>query len=151
TVEDDGRGLNYEKILARAIEKNLVTSDKAVRLSPEEIREFIFMPGFSTKEAADDTSGRGFGMDIVRDSIERLSGDLALTSVQGKGTRMTVKLPLTLAILATLTFKVRNDVFALPLAVIDESLRVPAGSIVEVDGREILHSRNTMLPFLRLD
>lgn len=151
SVEDDGRGMNLEKILKRALEKNLVSEDKAARLTPEEIREFIFMPGFSTKETADDLSGRGFGMDIVRESIERLSGDLSITSSEGLGTRMTVKLPLTLAILTTLTFKVRGDVFALPLAVIEESLRVPVGSVVEVDGREILHSRNTVFPYLRLD
>jgi two-component system, chemotaxis family, sensor kinase CheA len=151
TVEDDGRGMNLEKILARAQEKNLVTAEKAARLTPEEIRAFIFMPGFSTKETADDVSGRGFGMDIVRESIERLSGDLAIHSVEGKGTRMTVKLPLTLAILTTLTFKVRNDVFALPLSVIEESLKVPVGSVVDIEGREILHSRNMMLPYLRLD
>lgn len=151
TVEDDGRGMHLEKILARALEKNLVTPEKAARLSPEEIRDFIFMPGFSTKEAADDVSGRGFGMDIVRESIERLSGDLQIVSEEGKGTRMTVRLPLTLAILTTLTFKLRNDVFALPLTVIEESLRIPTGSIMEVDGREILRSRNTVFPYLRLD
>ncbi len=151
TVEDDGRGMNLEKILKRALEKNLVTAEKAALLTPEDIRDFIFMPGFSTKETADDVSGRGFGMDIVRESIERLSGDLTITSVEGKGTRMVVKLPLTLAILTTLTFKVRNDVFALPLSVIEESLKVPAGSIVGIDGRDILHSRNMMLPYLRLD
>lgn len=150
-VEDDGRGMNLEKILTRAIEKNLVSREKAARLTPEEIRDFIFMPGFSTKETVDDVSGRGFGMDIVRSSIEQLSGDLTITSVEGKGTRMVVKLPLTLAILTTLTFEIRNDIFALPLTVIEESLRVLPGSIVEVDGREVLHSRSSILPFLRLD
>ncbi|HRP69726.1 MAG TPA: chemotaxis protein CheA, partial [Turneriella sp.] len=151
TVEDDGRGLNAEKILKKAIEKNLIKAEEAQNLTPEEIREFIFMRGFSTKEAADDLSGRGFGMDIVRESIERLSGDLSIHSVDGKGTRMTINLPLTLAILSTLTFKVRNDVFALPLTVIDESLRVHDGSIVEIEGRAVLHAQDEMLPFLRLD
>jgi len=151
TVEDDGRGLNLEKILARAIEKNLVNSERAQQLTPEEIRNFIFMPGFSTKDAADDLSGRGFGMDIVRDSIKKLSGDLMVTSTAGKGTRMQIKLPLTLAIVTALTFRVRNDMFAIPLTAIEETLRVEAGNVLRIDGREILHNRDRMLPYLRLD
>lgn len=151
TVEDDGRGMNHEKILERAIEKGLVDTVAATRLTPEAIREFIFMPGFSTKDSADDLSGRGFGMDIVRDSIKKLSGDLTVTSREGKGTRMVIRLPLTLAILTALTFKIRNDVFAIPLASVEESMRVPSGSILDVDGHEMLHTRNTMLPFIRID
>ncbi len=151
TVEDDGRGLNLEKILSRAIEKNLVTGERAQQLSPEEIRNFIFMPGFSTKDTADDLSGRGFGMDIVRDSIKKLAGDLTVTSTAGTGTRMQIKLPLTLAIVTALTFRVRTDMFAIPLTAIEETLRVEAGNILKIDGREILHSRDRMLPYLRLD
>ncbi|MBL8033152.1 MAG: chemotaxis protein CheW [Leptospiraceae bacterium] len=151
TVEDDGRGLNLEKILARAVEKNLVSAERAASLTASEIQEFIFMPGFSTKESADDLSGRGFGMDIVRDSIRKLSGDLTITTQPGQGTRMQVRLPLTLAIMTTLTFRVRNDVFALPLTVIEETLRVTAGSVLRIDGREVLHSRDRVIPYLRLD
>lgn len=151
TVEDDGRGLDLEKILARAVEKNLVNSERAQQLTPEEIRNFIFMPGFSTKDAADDLSGRGFGMDIVRDSIKKLSGDLTITSTSGKGTRMQIKLPLTLAIVTALTFRVRNDMFAIPLTAIEETLRVETGNVLKIDGREILHNRDRMLPYLRLD
>lgn len=150
SVEDDGRGLNLEKILARAIEKNLVSPDRAQSLSPEEIRNFIFMPGFSTKDAADDLSGRGFGMDIVRDSIKKLSGDLNVTSTAGRGTLMQIKLPLTLAIVTALTFRVRNDMFAIPLTAIEETLRVEPGNVLKIDGREILHNRDRMLPHLRL-
>lgn len=151
TVEDDGRGLNLEKILARAVEKNLVNSERALQLTPEEIRNFIFMPGFSTKDSADDLSGRGFGMDIVRDSIKKLSGDLTVISTAGKGTRMQIKLPLTLAIVTALTFRVRNDMFAIPLTAIEETLRVEPGNVLKIDGREILHNRDRMLPYLRLD
>ena len=151
TVEDDGRGLNLEKILARAVEKNLVNIERAQQLTPEEIRNFIFMPGFSTKDAADDLSGRGFGMDIVLYSIKKLSGDLTVTSTSGKGTRMQIKLPLTLAIVTALTFKVRNDMFAIPLTAIEETLRVEIGNVLKIEGREILHNRDRMLPYLRLD
>ncbi len=151
SVEDDGRGLNRRKIIERAVAKSLVSADKVDSLTDAEVQEFIFMPGFSTKEAADDISGRGFGMDIVRDSIRKLSGDLHITSVEGQGTRMVVKLPLTLAILTALTFRVRNDVFAAPLNSIEESLRVPAGSVVRVQGRESLHVRDEVVPFIRLD
>ncbi len=151
SVEDDGRGLSRNKIIERAIAKNLIAAERADQLTEAEVHEFIFMPGFSTKEAADDISGRGFGMDIVRDSIRKLSGDLQIHSVEGQGTRMVVKLPLTLAILTALTFKVRNDVFAAPLSAIEESLRLPAGSVVRVQGREMLHVRDQMIPFIRLD
>lgn len=151
TVEDDGRGLNLEKILARAIDKKLISPERAAQIAEEEVRDFIFMPGFSTKEAADDLSGRGFGMDIVRDSIKKLSGDISVSSVAGRGTRMQIKLPLTLAIVTALTFRVRNDIFAIPLSAIEETLSMEAGNVLLVDGREVLHSRERMLPFLRLD
>jgi chemotaxis signal transduction protein len=151
SVEDDGRGLNRNRIIERAISKNLVPAERAEQLTDAEVQEFIFMPGFSTKEAADDISGRGFGMDIVRDSIRKLSGDLQIHSVEGQGTRMVVKLPLTLAILTALTFKVRNDIFAAPLSAIEESLRLPVGSVMRVQGREVLHVRDQMIPFIRLD
>jgi two-component system chemotaxis sensor kinase CheA len=151
SVEDDGRGINRRRIIDRALAKSLVTSERAESLTDAEVQEFIFMPGFSTKEAADDISGRGFGMDIVRDSIRKLSGDLQISSVEGQGTKMVVKLPLTLAILTALTFKVRNDIFAAPLSAIHESLRVPAGSVVRLQGRESLHVRDDVIPFIRLD
>ncbi|AFM11444.1 CheA signal transduction histidine kinase [Turneriella parva DSM 21527] len=151
SVEDDGRGLNRRKIVERALAKGLVSAERVDSLTDAEVQDFIFMPGFSTKEAADDISGRGFGMDIVRDSIRKLSGDLQITSIEGQGTRMVVKLPLTLAILTALTFRVRNDIFAAPLNSIEESLRVPAGSVVRVQGRESLHVRDEVIPFIRLD
>lgn len=151
TVEDDGRGLNVARIIERAVSRNLVSPERAAALSLAEVYEFIFAPGFSTKEAADEISGRGFGMDIVRDSIHKLSGDLQLFSEPGKGTRMVVKLPLTLAILTALTVRVRNDLFAFPLSTIEESIEIPSGSVMRVDGRDILHWRDQILPFLRLD
>lgn len=151
TVEDDGRGLNVARIIERAVSRNLVSPERAAALSLAEVYEFIFAPGFSTKEAADEISGRGFGMDIVRDSIHKLSGDLQLFSEPGKGTRMVVKLPLTLAILTALTVRVRNDLFAFPLGAIEESIEIPSGSVMRVDGRDILHWRDQILPFLRLD
>ncbi|MFZ5629268.1 MAG: chemotaxis protein CheW [Spirochaetota bacterium] len=151
TVEDDGRGLNVARIIERAVSRNLVSPERAASLSLPEVYEFIFAPGFSTKESADELSGRGFGMDIVRDSIHKLSGDLQLFSEPGKGTRMVVKLPLTLAILTALTVRVRNDLFAFPLSTIEESIEIPSGSVMRVDGRDILHWRDQILPFLRLD
>jgi len=151
TVEDDGRGLNVERIIERAVSRNLVSPEKAASLSLPEVYEFIFAPGFSTKDAADEISGRGFGMDIVRDSIRKLSGDLQLFSEPGKGTRIDVKLPLTLAILTALTVRVRNDLFAFPLSSIEESIEIPAGSVLRVEGRDVLHWRDEILPFLRLD
>lgn len=151
TVEDDGRGLDTERIIERAISRNLISPERAATLSLPEVYEFIFAPGFSTKESADEISGRGFGMDIVRDSIHKLSGDLQVFSTFGKGARMVVKLPLTLAILTVLTVRVRNDLFAFPLSTIEESIQIPAGSILRVEGQEILHWGNQMLPFLRLD
>lgn len=151
SVEDDGKGIDTQKVLEHALSKQLITPERAQNVTREEIYEFIFMPGFSTKEVADDLSGRGFGMDIVRESIKKLSGDLQVSSVAGKGTRMVIKLPLTLAILTALTVRVRTDLFAFPLAVIEETINAPTGNVVRLDGQEVLHWRDQILPFIKLD
>ncbi|MCS6971604.1 MAG: chemotaxis protein CheW, partial [Leptospiraceae bacterium] len=150
-IADDGRGLNTEKILERAIERGLVSPERAQSLTAKEIHEFIFTPGFSTRDVADEISGRGYGMDIVRDAIRQLSGELELETTPGQGTRITLRLPLTLLSLSALVVGLRNDHFALPLNSIEEVLKLPAGAIAQLEGSEVVRWRDRLIPFVRLD
>lgn len=149
TVEDDGRGLNREKILAKAIKQGLVSeSDK---LTDDQIWALIFKPGFSTADKVTDVSGRGVGMDVVKRNIEGLGGTVAIKTTPGKGTTFTLKLPLTLAIIDGMTVRVGDETYIVPLLSILESLQPAAGSIKTVLGKgELVNVRGTYLPMIRL-
>lgn len=148
-VRDDGRGLAYDRIFSKAVERGLISA--SAKPSPEEIVEMIFMPGFSTAEAISDVSGRGVGMDVVRSNIRSLGGAIEISSQKGRGTCFTVRLPLTLAILDGLSVQVGAHTYILPLVSIVESVRIqpelvsrPAGSI------ELYGLRKEYVPLLRL-
>ena len=133
-IRDDGRGLRYDRIYAKAVARGLIAAD--AKLAPDEIAEMIFVPGFSTAEAISDISGRGVGMDVVRSNITSLGGTVDVTSSEGKGTRFTVRLPLTLAIVDGLSVLVGDHIYILPLVSIIESIRLnndqvnrPAGGV----------------------
>ena len=114
-VPDDGKGLDADRILAKAIEKGLVTEADAERMTPQQIYQLIWEPGLSTAEKVTEVSGRGMGMDIVKSKIEELNGTVELDSEPGQGTTFTIKLPLTLAILPSLMVEIDGDVFAMPV------------------------------------
>lgn len=115
SIADDGAGIDPDRVLRKAIEKNLVTAERARQLSPREILDFIFLPGFSTVEKVSNLSGRGVGMDIVRSNLRRMNGAIQLDSIPGKGTTVLLRLPLTLAILPVLLVQVSEEDYALPL------------------------------------
>ena len=149
TVEDDGRGLNRDKILAKAIKQGLIA--KHEKLSDDQIWPLIFKPGFSTAEKVTDISGRGVGMDVVKRNIEGLGGAVTIKTTLGKGTIFTLKLPLTLAIIEGMTVRVGKETYIVPLLSILESIQPKAGAIKTVVGKgELIDVRNTYLPMMRL-
>lgn len=149
TVEDDGRGLNRDKILAKAIKQGLIAENE--KLSDDQIWPLIFKPGFSTAEKVTDVSGRGVGMDVVKRNIEGLSGTVSIKTAVGKGTIFTLKLPLTLAIIEGMTVRVGKETYIVPLLSILESIQPKAISIKTVVGKgELINVRNTYLPMMRL-
>lgn len=149
TVEDDGRGLNREKILAKAVKQGLIgESDK---LSDDQIWALIFRPGFSTAEKVTDVSGRGVGMDVVKRNIEALGGTVSIKTVTGKGTTFILKLPLTLAIIEGMTVRVGKETYIVPLLSILESIQPKEGTIKTVVGKgELINVRGTYLPMVRM-
>jgi two-component system chemotaxis sensor kinase CheA len=149
TVEDDGRGLNRDKILAKAIKQGLIAENE--KLSDDQIWLLIFKPGFSTAEKVTDVSGRGVGMDVVKRNIEGLGGTVSIKTALGKGTIFTLKLPLTLAIIEGMTVRVGKDTYIVPLLSILESIQPKAGVIKTVVGKgELINVRNTYLPMMRM-
>ena len=149
-VSDDGRGLNRERILAKAYERGLLSESEPVP-SDETLYNFIFDPGFSTAATVTDVSGRGVGMDIVRQSVQVLGGTISIGSIPGKGTRFRIRLPLTMAILEGLSISVGEEVYILPLTSIVESIRPRPDDIRHIAGRvEVVMVRGETLPVLRL-
>lgn len=151
SIKDDGRGLDAEKIAAKAIEKGLLTEEQRVGLTQREIFDFIFLPGFSTRESASDFSGRGVGMDVVRTNIRNLNGIITTSSEIGKGTEFTLALPLTLAIIQSLLVEVEDETYSIPLSAVLETLRVQKSEIRTIGGRKVLQLRDMVLPLLGLD
>ena len=149
TVEDDGRGLNREKIIAKAVKQGLIGEND--KLSDDQIWPLIFRPGFSTAEKVTDVSGRGVGMDVVKRNIEALGGTVSIKTVTGKGTTFTLKLPLTLAIIEGMTVRVGKETYIVPLLSILESIQPKEGTIKTVVGKgELINVRGTYLPMIRM-
>lgn len=150
-VQDDGAGIDPERLRAKAREKGLIDPEAAARLSSEECLHLVFLPGFSTKQQVTDISGRGVGMDVVQSRIRELSGQIQIQSELGRGSRFMIRVPLTLAILPTLLVQAGEDVYALPLARVLEVLHAPSTSLGWFDGRAVLdrHSHTLALVDLR--
>jgi two-component system chemotaxis sensor kinase CheA len=148
-LSDDGKGLDPERIRAKAVERGLIRSDAGMEAS--EIVSLIFLPGFSTAEAVTDLSGRGVGMDVVRSNIEGLSGKIEVQSVPGESTTFTILLPLTLAIIDGMLVGVGDDRYIIPTLSIRESFRPQPGMVSTIQGRgEVVSVRGRQTPLLRL-
>ncbi|WP_144395192.1 chemotaxis protein CheA [Pleionea sediminis] len=150
-IEDDGKGMDPVALRNKAVQKGLMDSDQADRLSDTECFNLIFMAGFSTKEEISDVSGRGVGMDVVKTKITQLNGSLTIDSNLGLGTKILIKVPLTLAILPTLMVTVGKQVFALPLASVNEIFHLDLTKTNVVDGQETVIVRDKALPLFYLD
>ncbi|URN93428.1 MAG: chemotaxis protein CheA [Candidatus Pristimantibacillus lignocellulolyticus] len=149
-VEEDGKGINKDKILEKAISKGIVKPEDASKLSDDEIHMLIFAAGFSTADVISDISGRGVGLDVVRTKITSLGGNVAVTSVQGKGTKFSVQLPLTLSIISAMLIKLGDEKYAVPLSSIVETAIIPKSSILSVHGNPMIKFRNAVIPLISL-
>ncbi|MFO3707211.1 chemotaxis protein CheA [Xanthomonas codiaei] len=149
-IQDDGAGIDPERLREIARGKGLIDAEAAARLSTDECLHLIFMPGFSTKAEVTDISGRGVGMDVVQSRIRELSGQIQIQSELGRGSRFMIRVPLTLAILPTLLVQAGEAVYALPLARVVEVLHAPQTSLGWFDGRAVLDRRSHTLPLIDL-
>lgn len=150
-VSDDGRGIDVDRVRARAIERGLVSASAAAELTEREVIEFIWSPGFSTAQQVSEISGRGVGMDIVKTRILELNGITTIDHVPGQGTTFTIRLPLTLAIIRSLLFRVRHGVFAVPIENVREIVSVSLDQIVEIRGRRTFEVRGEFIPLVDVD
>ena len=151
SIKDDGAGMDAEKLKGIAISKGILDTDAAARLSDEDAYNLIFAAGFSTKEEVSDISGRGVGMDVVKTKISQLNGSVKIQSELGKGTELLIKVPLTLAILPTLMVAVKEQTFALPLAVVSEIIDLDMKRTNTVDGQLTLIVRDRAIPLFFLE
>ena len=149
-VSDDGRGIDLEKVRAQSIAQRLLKPEEAARLTETETLELILRPGFSTAEEITELSGRGIGLDVVQSVLTRLKGTVQIETSAGRGTTFRLRLPLTLAIIRALLFRVEERLYALPLNTVAEITRTTEQEIHEVEHFEVLQLRNQVLPLLRL-
>jgi two-component system chemotaxis sensor kinase CheA len=149
-VADDGRGMNAERLRAKALEKGIITDEEANTMDERQSLNLVFLPGFSTKDVASDVSGRGVGMDVVKTNIQKLNGSIEIKSILGKGSSFVISLPLTLAILPVLLVQLGDQPFAVPLSMVREILPIQIDAVQEVGGRATMVVRGEVMPIYPL-
>jgi len=149
-VEDDGRGMNWQKIRDVGVRRGVLTPDDAANISPQDALNLVFAPGFSTREEATSVSGRGVGMDVVRHNIAKISGMIDVSTEVGRGTLFSITLPVTLAIIQALVIQSAGHTFCIPLNAVLESIMVESREIGTVEGHEVITLRGKTLPLLHL-
>ncbi|HXM98573.1 MAG TPA: response regulator [Candidatus Dormibacteraeota bacterium] len=150
-VEDDGRGIDYERVKQSATDRGLVSPETADRLTERDLREMLFHPGFSTATVKTELAGRGVGLDVVRSNLGALNGEIEICSTTGQGTKFTLKVPLTLIISPALFVRCGTSHFALPLAVVEEIRRLRADEMEDVGGKLLTKVRDVVTEVIRLD
>lgn len=149
-VEDDGKGVNPDIIKAKALEKGLITQGEADKMDPSEAVKLLFLPGFSTAAVVTDVSGRGVGMDAVKNKIESLGGMVDIETKVGMGSKFKIRLPLTLAIIQALLVNVAEEIYAIPLGSIDSTINIKPADIKTVQNKEVILLRGQIIPIVRL-
>jgi two-component system chemotaxis sensor kinase CheA len=149
-IQDDGAGIDPEKIKRKALEKGMITQEEADQMKQEDAYAIIFIPGFSTAQKVSSVSGRGVGMDVVKTNITKLNGMISVESTVGKGTKFTLKLPLTLAIIQGLLVGVGSETFAVPLSSVLEVVHTAKKDVSTVHGRSVIRLRETVLPLVEI-
>lgn len=147
-IRDDGKGLDREAIHAKAVERGLIHADS--QLSDSEIFNLIFAPGFSTAQQITNISGRGVGMDVVKRAIENLRGSIVIDSQPGRGSTITIRIPLTLAIVESLLVSIDRDSYALPLSIVEECVELSRADVVRAHGRHLINVRDQIVPYIPL-
>ncbi|MGO9481563.1 MAG: chemotaxis protein CheA [Candidatus Kryptoniota bacterium] len=147
-VEDDGAGMNPDKLKQKALEKAIISPEEAEGMKTEDVYNFIFIPGFTTAQKVSSVSGRGVGMDVVKTNITKLNGMIAVESAVDKGTKFTLKLPLTLAIIQGLLVEVGSETFAIPLGSVLEVVHTMKEEVSTVNGRQVIRLRESVLPLV---
>lgn len=150
TIEDDGKGIDPEVIKSKAISKGLISQAKADELSKQDLLNLIFLPGFSTAEVVTNISGRGVGMDVVKTNVTKLRGMINLESTVGIGTKIQIKLPLTLAIISGMIVKVESEQFVIPLNSVIEVIRVHSENIYSINNKPVIKLRDRIIPLVSL-
>ncbi len=151
TVEDDGRGIDTDRVRAAAVRKNVISAEAAEQLNATEATNLIFLPGMSTAEKTTEVSGRGVGLDIVHSNVEGLNGTVNLETTVGQGSKFTIRLPLTVAIMQGLLVSTSGVTYVLPLVSLVETLTVEPHEIQPIRGREVIRLRDKIIPLLRLN
>uniref|UniRef100_UPI0035938F5D chemotaxis protein CheA n=1 Tax=Desulfococcus sp. TaxID=2025834 RepID=UPI0035938F5D len=149
-ISDDGRGMDPDEIRRTAAARGIATPEELDPMSRRELLELVMRPGFSTAREVTRVSGRGVGMDVVRQNVERLAGTIEIDSRIGEGTRFRIKIPLTLAIIQALLVRVGQDIFTIPLTAVEETLRISREDVTTIEGVECIYLRNSTLSLLRL-
>jgi len=150
-IQDDGKGLDIDAIRAKAVERGLISQEDVMKMNKRDVFGFIFQAGFSTAKKVTDVSGRGVGMDVVRTNIEKLNGMVELDSEKDKGTIITIKLPLTLAIIQGLLVESDNEVFILPLSSVHETVKTEQSNVYYVNKRPVFRLRDEIIPIINLN
>jgi len=150
-VSDDGKGINFDSVAKKAIEKGLISEQDAKEVDSQKILEIMTSPGFSTKSEVSDLSGRGVGLDVAKAKLDHLGGRLDFETELGKGTKFILVLPLTLAIIKAMLVKVGDQIFAIPLMSIRESVRIRDNEIKTIERMEVIKIRDEIIPLIRLD
>ncbi len=150
-VQDDGRGISSEAVIQKAVANRLIEAKEAQSVSRQEIYNFLFVPGFSTSREVTRTSGRGVGMDVVKKDVEKINGHVEIESKEGEGTRISIKIPLTLAIIQTLLTRFGSHTFAIPLTSVREIIQISPEEITTIEGFEVVKFRRETIPVLRIN
>lgn len=150
-IEDDGAGINHKKILHKAIERGIITKEASETLTEKQIYELIFSSGFSTAEKISDVSGRGVGLDVVKNTIESLGGNISIDSEEGKGTLFSIQLPLTLSIISVMLVEIGDEKYGIPISSIIESLVVRKEDILHTHDYKVIDYRGTIVPLVFLE
>ena len=149
-IEDDGRGIDVEKVKSKAIEKGIIDENESNRMREKELVNLIFHPGFSTADKVTDVSGRGVGMDVVKSNIAKLNGIIDIETTKNKGTKISIQLPLTVAIIQALMVEVGGEIFAVPLHSVLETVRINTKDIKMIDKQEVVRLRDNVLTLIKL-
>ena len=149
-ITDDGRGIDPDLIRTIALKKGLFSDQELERMTNKDLIGILMIPGFSTAPRVTKTSGRGVGMDVVKQNVEKLNGTIEIDSKPGHGSRLRIKIPLTLAIIKALMVRIGKDIFTVPLASVEETLQILRSDISIIEGVEVIHLRDSVLPLLRL-